>query len=452
MKRLAPLRALPALLVLLAICAPAHRAAAESVQRETSYVYPPFKHTMGFQRIGRLELKLFMGPGAAFANPQGLAVVKLTSQDGKSEHDDDELNLFMVNSGAGEIFYNPDQYSLKRYGKRGSGDGRFQGARGIAALADGTVIVADTGNRRLVRLAMAGDKLEWRGEVSDADGAFSPTDVAYAGDAIWCTDYSGNRVLRFSPAGDFLGEWAVGLELDGPLSLAVQAPKDDANHSRRFTLVVVDAGGMRVQAWDANARLRARRLASDLVSPPALFGYPVLDLFGQVLLPDSLHGRIVKLDGRLELLTAIDRIDDDEDALRNPNSLALHRRFGQLFVVEREGGSYAWTGTDVRELRLTPMSRDGRRGFQLDYLLTEPSLVSLAIDHADGEEPLGQERRRDSGNVREWLALPEMIGQPAALLIRARPTFSAKKQLLVEKRLPLPAAVIEAADEGEARE
>ncbi len=79
--------------------------------------------------------------------------------------------------------------------------------------------------------------------------------------------------------------------------------------------------------------------------------------------------------------------------------------------------------------------------FEVGYLLTEPSLVALSIDHEGGEELLKKERRRDSGRVRQWVPLPESISQPATLLIRARPTFSAKKQLLVEKRLPLPAVM-----------
>lgn len=413
--------------------------------RETSYVYPPFKHTLGMHRVGEMELKLFLGPTARIENPQGITALKLASRDDeKTDRDDDELTLLLVNSGRSEIIFNPSLTSVKRYGKRGSGVGEFEGARGIDVTRDGLVAVADTGNRRIVLLRIGRKELEWVGVIDDADGPFSPTDVAFAEGFLWATDYAGNRVLRFRPeGGEFVDAWIGGDELlDGPLALAVQGAKEKWNHGRRFALLVVDRDGGRIRLFNDAGKARVTRDAEALLDGPARLGYPVIDLHGQFLLPDSLGGRILKLNRHLAPLRVLDRIDDDDRPLDHPNSLALNRRFGQLFVVESRGGSYAWTGTAVNEAILVPSSARERRGIQLEFHLAEPSLVTVLIELEGREFELVQERRRGAGKRREWLDLQEYSDaelEKARVILRAKPTYSARKQLTVERKLALPA-------------
>jgi hypothetical protein len=418
--------------------------------RETSYVYPPFKHTMGMNRVGALELKLFLGPSAKLVNPQGVTALKLANRDDpKTERDDDELSLFLVNSGRGEILYNPSLTAIKRFGERGEGEGRFRDPRGIAVDREGRVAVADTGNRRVVLLELGAKALKWRGSIDSLPsglGAFSPTDVAFAEDKLWVTDHAGDRILRFEPeSGAFIDEWRIeGPDsLDGPLALAVQGAKDKWNRSRRFTLLVVDERGQRILSLDGKGRRRASARDRDLLPDPARFGYPVLDLHGQILLPDSLGGRIVKLDRALRTLRIIDHIDDDEQPLDHPNSLALNRRFGQLFIVEARGGTYAWTGTAVTGATLVPVSAKEERGIQLEFFLAEPSMISLSLFLPTGERELQAERRRPAGERREWLNLEDFDAAAladATVILRATPTYSARKQVKVERRLRLPAS------------
>lgn len=420
---------------------------AGAVERETSYVYPPFKHTLGMHRVGEMELKLFLGPTARLDNPQGIDAIKLADRDDPKTHrDDDELSLFMVNSGRGEIFYNPSQTALRRFGERGRGEGRFLDPRGIAVNADGVVAVADTGNRRVVLLRLGAKELEWTGEIDGVDGPISPTDVAFADGLLWVTDFAAGRILRFKPDGSFVDTWAAGRmdSLEGPLALAVQGAKDKWNQVRRFSLLVVDRGGRRVQLFGERGVARAAAEVDSLVAGPARLGYPVIDLHGQVLLPDSLGGRLLKLDQELRPLRVLDHIDDDERPLDHPNSLALYRRFGQLFIVESRGGSYVWTGTGLGQVRLRAETRASRRGLQLEFTLWEPSLVSVHLVGAAGERELMPSRRRQAGPRREWLDLEHVSPAELArsrLLLRVTPTYSAKKHLTVERQLQFPDAL-----------
>ncbi len=424
--------------------------------RETSYVYPPFKHTLGMHRVGEMELKLFLGPTARISNPQGLTALKLASRDDtKTDRDDDELTVLLVNSGRGEIIYNPSLTSVKRYGKLGSGEGEFRGARGIDVNRDGLVAVADTGNRRIVLLRVGAKDLEWAGVIDDADGPFSPTDVAFSEGFLWAADYAGNRILRFkADSGAFVDVWDTGGEpLERPLTIAVQGAREKWNHSRRFSLLVVDRDGTRIRLFGSTGQPRKSALAADLLDGPVRLGYPVIDLHGQFLLPDSLGGRILKLDRKLGPLRVLDRIDDDDRPLDHPNSLALNRRFGQLFVVEARGGSYAWTGTAINGAELVPAAEKERRGIQLEFELAEPSLVTVLLTTDGREHELIQERRRGAGQRREWIDLrdfddADLVG--ASVILRAKPTYSARKQLTVERRLTFPARfrARRAGDEG----
>ncbi|MEZ4395565.1 MAG: NHL repeat-containing protein [Candidatus Krumholzibacteriia bacterium] len=415
---------------------------AAAAERATSYVYPPFKHTLGMQRVGELELKLFLGPGAKVENPQGICAGKPASRDdAKTDRDDDELTLVLVNSGRGELLYNPSQTSLKRYGRKGSGEGEFLDPRGVDMDREGRVAVADTGNHRVALLGLGEDALQWTGAIDSVEGApFAPSDVAFAAGMLWVTDLAGGRILRFKPDGEWVDAWAPRGDdaLDGPLALAVADAKDPWNRMRRFALVLVDRQGQRVRVYDERARVLHEANVADLLPGPARLGYPVIDLHGQILLPDSTGGRLLKLNRDLSVLDVLDHLDDDSP-LRHPSSLALYRRFGQLFVVETRGGSYAWTGTDVKRFEALRVDGDGRPGLQLDYFLTEPSLVRILLAAGGEERELLPERRREAGERRDWVALPEPIPARATVILRATPTYSARKQLTVERRAPLPA-------------
>ena len=72
--------------------------------------------------------------------------------------------LYVVEYGPGRVTHlNLDGRLIGRYGSRGTGLGQFVTPWGIAVLADGRLIVADTGNRRLVELAMETARVEGGG-------------------------------------------------------------------------------------------------------------------------------------------------------------------------------------------------------------------------------------------------------------------------------------------------
>ncbi len=412
-----------------------------SSARESTYVYPPGSHTLGFDRIGEWELKLFMGLGASYDNPQGLAAVKLKSQDDPDDKKDDVwLTLFGVNSGKGQLVYNPSRFEVSTFGKRGEGRNRFRDPLGIAANEDGHVAVADAGNRRVVFLHMNGAGLEWIGSVSRVEGDILPTDLCWGGGNFWATDYARGRILRFGPRGGEPEIWGLhNARLEKPRGITVLVPGDNWSRSGRFQLLVVDKDGARLNLFNEKGSLVQQRETSEILGREGKFIYPVTDLYGNFVLADSVSGRLVKLDKKLRTLAVMATLDEDPRPLEHPRGLALWRRYGQLFIAEEKGGAYLWTGTDIFDPSLEwETHRSGRRSLMLQFRLSEASLVTIHSLVDGREQELRAERRRGVGGVRQWIHKDEKLEGASEIIIRARPTYSSKKTLVVEARVPIP--------------
>ena len=113
---------------------------------------PPFEHTLGFNRIGRYFVNLYLGRGFHIADPQGICGAKMIEEDDpKTLRDDHILTMFTVNSGTGQVVYNVKLLEPKVFGAAGSGPGQFRRPHGICCNPAGDVYVADTDNNRVVR-------------------------------------------------------------------------------------------------------------------------------------------------------------------------------------------------------------------------------------------------------------------------------------------------------------
>ena len=117
----------------------------------------------------------------------------------------------------------------------GGGDATVQlkAPMGVAVDADGSVIVADTGHNRVIRLSATGGLLAVWGEDDQHGGVqFStPEGVAIGPDgSIFVADTGNGRIVNVGPAGDILGTFgAPGIgpgEFRDPHSLAVDADGD----------------------------------------------------------------------------------------------------------------------------------------------------------------------------------------------------------------------------------
>jgi len=94
---------------------------------------------------------------------------------------------------------------IRKWGKKGTGDGRFMLPGGITVGSDGSVYVADSKNSRIQKFTSEGEFVsKWgtRGTIGQGEGKFFRTDdVAVAADgSIYVTDSVRSLIQKFSPA------------------------------------------------------------------------------------------------------------------------------------------------------------------------------------------------------------------------------------------------------------
>ncbi|MCD4690274.1 hypothetical protein K8S17_02320 [bacterium] len=411
---------------------------------ETTLVKPPFGHCLGINRATNLHLFLYLGTRTSFNNPAGLAAVKLRSKDDpETSHDDDELTVFGLNSHECEIIYNTSLTNIEVFGECGSGRGQFRRPLGIAADEWGGVFVADTGNDRIVHLHYIDDELRHVGEMTtfDAvpDSLSAPAQLALGtSGTIYVTDSGNNRVLALTQSGGVTmsldGDDDAGVQLDEPTGLAVVENDDPWINRREGRIVIADRGGTRLLSFDLDGTLRDAAAAGDGMPSDARFGYLAIDYHGSVYATDRVGSRIHKFDRRLRYVTTFYGAYTGSAELDEPRGIAIWRRFGQVFVAERQGARYFWMGTEIQELSVASDEfRPGAAPLHITYFLTEVSRISIQVNDVDGRSihTIADNRRRAIGpNAERWDGLLE-DGQPLppgeyTLLVTANPVYSSR--------------------------
>jgi DNA-binding beta-propeller fold protein YncE len=412
----------------------------------TTLVYPPFAHTLGIHRARPVHLRIFLGGRTEFDDPQGVAAVKFATDDDPSVKSDDyQLTLFGINAGRGEIIFNSTMQTLAIYGRRGSGEGMFLSPRGITAHPDGRVYVADTGNRRVVRLRWdpASRRLTWAG--SWPAGAAADVALDQRGN-VFAADPEADAVLRFAdtaagagtallPPSPVTGDrWPLPSDTDEPVALAVGDSLDPWYAPDHYRLFLVDRGGRRLRVVDADGAVLAE--ASPGTTTGGRFAYVALDYHGNVYVTDPTAGAIVKYDPALTLLAVFPGPGDEASALEEPRGIAIWRRFGQVFVAEREGAQYFFVGTDFLPAEGPLVVERSPDGWAFTIRLTEAAEVKAAFLDRAGDTlgvaaatgPAGPGEERVAWSAWEREPPPEWEARAATVVIEARPTYSSRRK------------------------
>lgn len=447
------MRRLAGVIVLAALAAAA--VAASDDYDPTTLIYPPFRHCLGIHRATSFHLFVYLGARTHFNEPAGIAAVKLKSKDDPTtESDDDELTVFGLNSGECEIIYNTSLYEVKIFGECGEGPGQFRNPLGIAADDLGTVVVADTGNDRVVRLAYVNDALEFVAALGAANGGTGlrhPSQIALgASGTIYVTDTGNDRIammtLAGEPLGSITGDPEAGVALEGPTGLAVVEADDAWIARRRDAIVVSDRDGRRLLKLTKDGRVSAAVEAADLAVPDAVFDYLAIDYYGSVYATDPGNSMIHKFDSALEYVTSFGRPGRGDRELDEPRGITIWRRFGQVFITERAGAQYFWIGTEIVGLEATPDAFEPGTGqTRIAYFLTEVSRVTVLVLDPHGRTvatPVDNRRRAIGRNLERWSGTGGAPARPLppgryTLRVLARPTYSSGKQFQDIAEIPI---------------
>ncbi|UCF70939.1 MAG: NHL repeat-containing protein, partial [candidate division WOR-3 bacterium] len=298
---------------------------------------PPFKHTLGFYRASRYYLQLFLGPTYDYDDPQGVVAVKLKElDDPDTRRDDDELTIFAVNSGAGHILYNTGLASVKVYG----GSGLFSSPKGITANASGLVMLADYGNRRVVKLQYRDGSLREVGEIAVPG---RPFDVSLdSEDNLYVTDFDSSRIYVFSPDDSLIVSFGIAGRAYGeiyqPTGIAVLDARAADNIHNDDYVVIVDNYGTRVSKFTRQGRFIASVQTFEMGLADAHFIYVALDAYGSIYVADEVNNQIHKFDHDLNYVISVGRTGTGQGEFLSPRGITIWRKYGQVFVSEKQGG------------------------------------------------------------------------------------------------------------------
>jgi DNA-binding beta-propeller fold protein YncE len=347
---------------------------------------PPFEHTFGFYRASKYYLQLFLGPGFNYNDPQGITAVKLKELDNpKTKKDDDELTAYAVNSGNGQIIYNIGLEAVKIYGNKET----FSNPKGITANSDGLVAVADFGNRRVVKLQYQKGDLKWAGEIPLAG---RPFDVCFdSQNNLYVTDYDNSRICVYGPDNNLITSFgrtgrALG-EIYQPMGIEVIDAQGPHNRYQDDFIVITDDDGKRVSKFTSNGQFLGSVYDFELGLADAHFLYVAMDYYASIYVTDDVNNQIHKFDHDLRYIISEGRTGTDQGEFAAPRGITINRRYGQVFITEKEGGQYLWIAGDVIFVgAFPPVVTPALSGTTIAIYLTQEVKVNMAIYNAMNEK------------------------------------------------------------------
>ncbi|MGQ9465772.1 MAG: NHL repeat-containing protein, partial [bacterium] len=347
---------------------------------------PPFEHTFGFYRASKYYLRILIGPNFDYDDPQGIAAVKLKElDDPKTKKDDDELSVFAVNSGRGQIVYNIGLAEIKIYGN----EKMFSLPKGIAVNEDGLIAIADFGNKRIVKLQYIKGKLVPVGELGLPG---RPFDVCFdSKNNLYITDYDNSKIYVYSTQDSLLRvfgrEGRSYGEIYQPRGIEVIDADAANNYYHDDFIVVTDNDGKRVSRFTTSGRFLNSVYSFEIGLADANFLYCAVDYFGNIYVTDEKNDQIHKFDRNLNYIISEGRTGTDKGEFNSPRGIAIGRPYGQVFITEKEGGQYLWIAVDGIFVGCFPSVFSARQpGTTLALYVTDEARIDIDIYNQSGEK------------------------------------------------------------------
>ena len=341
----------------------------------TTLVYPAFRHTWGIFRVTESLIGLFLGDRGRIEDPQGVAVARLKEHDDPAtDRDEDEVTVYGVNAGAGDILYNPSMAGVAAFGGAEDPRAGLLRPRGVAADDSGHVFVADAGHARVVHLLCRGGRLAFVAEFGPPLFA-EPFGVALDRSGhVFVADRARDRVVVAAYDGQPIGR----LDAPAPTGVAVNDSTEQWSYFKERAAYVVCREGAEIWRFDGRGQVTAQVRAADIPGHPrSRFVYIALDYCDNVYATDPVGHAVHKFDRNLAYLTTFGGPGTGDAQFISPRGIAIYRRFGQVFIAEQNGAQYYWVGADLRSLDAT---FDPGRGQVVTSLFpTERAFVRMGV-------------------------------------------------------------------------
>jgi RHS repeat-associated protein len=134
-----------------------------------------------------------------------------------TSHAKNEIERFPLEAGGYLIM--GSEYEV--FGKKGTGNGQFEGAAGIAIATNGTIYVVDEGDDRVEEFNSSDKYTGQFGSKGSGNGQLlAPKGIAirsngFTGNDIYVADSGNNRIEEFNESGEYVAQFPVGSEPQG---------------------------------------------------------------------------------------------------------------------------------------------------------------------------------------------------------------------------------------------
>ena len=211
--------------------------------------------------------------------------------------------------------------------------GGIRQPEGVGCSGKSLLVVADTGNGRLLTYAISGDAAVSKAEIALPQLPYPIKVQSDSKGEILALDGKSRRIVRISPSGEFKGYVDAGGVTGTVVPRSFRVDGDD-------TLYVLDIFSGRLIVADPSGKvLREIPFPKDA----GFFSDLAVDRKGNVFLVDSAGKRVfVAKKGANEIVALTANIGEDVDF---PTSIAVDDR-GRLFVGDQNGGGIVVFGSD----------------------------------------------------------------------------------------------------------
>ena len=420
------------------------------VDQPTTLLPPSWRHTLGLNRVRQTHLDIYSGYRKRFSDPLGIAATKHLFNDQAETSDDDELTVYGVNSGAGEIIFNTSLMSLGFFSDWPGEPSGFDRPVDVAADREGWVAVSDAGRNRVVYLQNVANQLHFIRYLDLAETGRplnSPSGLALEGGRLYIADTGNDRIVITNLDGEFLGtivRSGGGGALIRPFDVAVIEPETWNYYGSKF-IIVTDSLALRLSQLSLEGEPMAAVRYNEIAGDPGGFYFTAVDYYANVYVTDSRAGCVYKFDRHLDYLTRFGCSGSGESDLDEPRGITIYRRFGQVFIAERSGARYYWVGTDILNPCAEARVGEGEAVLEIRFSLTEHSLLTLILETAAGEpvDTLAENLFTEPGNVTKTYHLSgengwkRIANRTHSITITATATYSSKRYFSARRKVPL---------------
>ncbi len=354
----------------------------------TTLVYPPDRHAPIHKAtsVHLFAMMAVIGRTDVTPNdPQGLAVTRLSATDKPEDrNDDDDLTAYGLNSGQNNIIYNISMEGLDVYDGK-TPKQRLNHPMGITCTTDGAVYIADTENHRIVKLINSSGHLSFVnsfGKKGSKEGQFNnPTGIACdLTGRLYIADRENDRIQITDSTGKILS--VIGEKSDSnftklfkPASISLIDPSDTYNYYHTGFIIVTDLNDSRIQKFSLDGKFLGGIQPGEYGFEKVKLTSSAIDFYGNIWVTDAHNHTIHKFTKDLIYITSFGTPGQGEREFLEPRSIAIWKRFGQVFIADKASAQYYHIGTDILNFKISQVDTS----IHFDFFLTETSKVTAKI-------------------------------------------------------------------------